>query len=225
MLICFYPKSNDHVSIFFFHVDSLTNLDLSNFLGFIFHLYAQFLQFALLICQIHRLNFTNHSKHELPIWTFLDFSPKTTYFGLTKLLPIPLGRKFFTYLGFSNTDEENNENANEQIREIWSMINWSFRKALLVRMAIISLHVNVKTPFHLFSNYCRAIDQPGGGGAKEKLEGANCPPPLPWLRAWAQQRRSRGRSRARMVIHVYVFAIAFMLLSTRVKSLGIPLCH
>ena len=29
--------------------------------------------------------------------------------------------------------------------------------ALLIRMAIISLYVNVKTPFHPFSHYCRAI--------------------------------------------------------------------
>ena len=44
-------------------------------------------------------------------------------------------------------------------------------------MAIISLHVNVKTPFHLVLHYRRAIDQPcWGGGAKKKWGGL---PPLP----------------------------------------------
>ena len=84
------------------------------------------------------------------------FSVRYAHSILYSLLRRPL--YFIRY-----TDEENNENANEQIREIWSMINWSFRKALLVRMAIISLHVNVKTPFHIFSHYCRAIDQPCWG--------------------------------------------------------------
>ena len=69
-------------------------------------------------------------------------------------------------------------NANEQIRAIWSMINWSFRQAFLVRMAIISLHVNVKTPFHLFSHYCRAIDQPCWGQRKNWAGGL---PPCPML--------------------------------------------
>ena len=39
--------------------------------------------------------------------------------------------------------------TNEQIGEL-------IIKTLLVRMAIISLHVNVKTPFYLLSRYSRA---------------------------------------------------------------------
>ena len=35
--------------------------------------------------------------------------------------------------------------------------SWSLGKALLARMAIISLQVNVKTPFHLLSSYFRAF--------------------------------------------------------------------
>ena len=48
----------------------------------------------------------------------------------------------------------NNENANEQIGKLITL-----GKALLARMGIISLYqyVNVKTPFHLRSCYCRAI--------------------------------------------------------------------
>ena len=87
--------------------NSLTNLNLSNCFGFI-----SFIRSISSVCitDLSNPSFKFHEsfkKNELPIWTFLDFSPKTTYFGLTKLLPIgrnyylPLGRKIFTYLGFS----------------------------------------------------------------------------------------------------------------------------
>ena len=43
------------------------------------------------------------------------------------------------------TDEDNNENANERKLE-----SWSLGKALIARMAIISLQVNVKHHFICF---------------------------------------------------------------------------
>ena len=48
-------------------------------------------------------------------------------------------------------------------------------------MAIIRLHVNVKTPFYLFSHYCNLV---WVEGAKKKWGGGNSPPLAPcWLRA------------------------------------------